>query len=120
MYNGPEKRQYKRIEKPFTARFRIKSGKAQERESDDWNSVNLMNLSVGGTFFYYRKDLGIGTLLDLEIDVSKSTPPINCVGKTISSDKLQPASSFCIAISFIDIGEQEKELINKMAEGMFR
>ncbi|MBO1225123.1 MAG: hypothetical protein JYX80_11915 [Candidatus Scalindua sediminis] len=52
--------------------------------------------------------------------MSKSTSPINCVGKTTSSDKLQPASSFCIAISFIDIGEQEKELINKMAEGMFR
>ncbi len=87
-------------------------------ESDDWDSVTLMNLSVGDTFFYYKKDLGIGTLLDLEIDLSKSTPPINCVGKTISSDKLQPASSFCIAISFIDIGEQEKELINKAAEGI--
>ncbi len=51
MYNGPEKRQYKRIEKPFTARFRIRSGSAKERESDDWDSVTLMNLSVGGTFF---------------------------------------------------------------------
>ncbi len=118
MYNGPEKRQYKRIEKPFMARFRIRSDK--EMESDDWDSVTLMNLSVGGTFFYYKKDLGISTLLDLEIDVSKSTPPINCIGKTLSSDRLQPASSFCITISFIDIGEQEKELINKMAEGMFR
>jgi len=55
MYNGPEKRQYKRIEKPFTARFRIRSGSAKERESDDWDSVTLMNLSVGGTFFFIGK-----------------------------------------------------------------
>ncbi len=112
MYNGPEKRQYKRIEKPFTARFRIRSGKAQERESDDWNSVNLMNLGVGGTFFYYRKDLGIGTLLDLEIDVSKSTPPINCVGKIIRIDEPIPISTFGIATEFTGIEEHEKEMIN--------
>jgi len=117
MYNGPEKRQYRRIEKPFEARFRIKSAKVREVESDDWVSVTLMNLSAGGTFFYHRKDLGVGTLLDLEIDVAESTPPINCVGKTLSSDRLQPASSFCVSISFVDIGEEEKELINKVAEG---
>ena len=50
MYNGPEKRQYRRIEKPFMARLQIKSDKAQEAESDNWDSVTLMNLSAGGTF----------------------------------------------------------------------
>jgi hypothetical protein len=120
MHNGSEKRQYRRIEKPFEARFRIKPAKAREMESDDWVSVTLMNLSAGGTFFYHRKDLGVGTLLDLEIDVAKSIPPINCVGKTLSSDRLQPASSFCISVSFIDIGEKEKELISKVAEGTLR
>ncbi len=111
MSNDQERRKCKRIEKPYRARFRIRSGKAQEMESDDWDSVTLMNISAGGTFFFYNKDLGIGTLLDLKIDVSKSAPTINCVGKVTRSDKLRLAC-VCIAIKFIDIGEQEKEMIN--------
>jgi hypothetical protein len=111
MSNDQERRKYKRIEEPYVVRFRIRSGKAQEMESDDWDSVTLMDISAGGTFFYYKKDLGIGTILDLKIDVSKSTPTINCVGKVTRSDKLRPAC-VCIAIKFIDIGEQEKEMIN--------
>ncbi len=115
MSNDQERRKHKRIEKPYMARFRIRSGKAQEMESDDWDLVTLMNISAGGTFFYYKKDLGIGTLLDLKIDVSKSTPTINCVGKVTRSDKFRLAC-VCIAIKFIDIGEQEKEMINTTVE----
>ncbi len=71
MYKGQERRKYKRIEKPYMARFQIRSDEAQEMESDDWDSVTLRNLSAGGTYFFHKKDLGIGTLLDLKIDVSK-------------------------------------------------
>jgi hypothetical protein len=121
MSNGQERRKYKRyenlpIEEPIKARFKIRSDEAQEMESDDWNSVTLENISEGGTFFRYKEDLGIDTLLDLKIDVSESMPTINCVGKIIRSDKLQHISVFCIAIKFIDIGEQDKELINKAIE----
>ncbi len=63
------------------ARFQIRSNETQKTESNNWDSVTLMNLSARDTFFYYKKDLEIGTLLDLKIDVSKSTPTINCVGK---------------------------------------
>ncbi len=118
MYNGPERREFKRIAKLFMARIRVKQHEGYETVSAGWDSVTLHNLSEGGTFFVHEEDLGIGTLLELEIDLAKSTPPINCVGKTIRSDTLQPASTFCITTRFTDIGEQEKELINKMAEGM--
>ncbi|MEE9604001.1 MAG: hypothetical protein V3V70_00390, partial [Candidatus Scalindua sp.] len=43
------------------ARFKIRSDQAQEMWSDDWDSVFLMNISAGGIFFYYTKDLAIGT-----------------------------------------------------------
>ncbi len=95
------------------ARFKIRSDEAQEMESDGWDSVTLHNLSAGSAAFFYNKDLGIGTLLDLKIDVSKSTPTINCVGKIIRIDKTRHTSMFCIAVFFIDIGKQEKKLINK-------
>ncbi len=116
MYNTLERRKYKRIEKPYRARFKIRSDEAQEMESDVWDSVTLHNLSAGSAAFFYNKDLGIGTLLDLKIDVSKSTPTINCVGKIIRIDKTRHTSMFCIAVFFIDIGKQEKEKINTTVE----
>ena len=111
------KRKYQRIEKPYTAKFKIRSD-AQEMGSDDWDSVTLHSLSAGGTYFIYKKYLGIGTLLDLKIEVSKSKPPVNPVGKVIRSEQFQlpPTSMFCIAIKFIDIGEHEKEAINTAVE----
>ena len=111
------KRKYKRIEKPYyRARFKIRSDEAQEMWSYDWDSVILMNISAGGAAFFCNKDLGIGTLLDLKIDVSKSTPTINCVGKIIRIDKTRHTSMFGIAIKFTEIGEQEKEMINTTVE----
>ncbi len=117
MYNDLKRRKYKRIEKPYTARFKIRSD-AQETESDDWDSVTLHSLRAGGTFFIYKKDLGLGSLLDFKIEVSKSKPPVNPVGKVIRIEQFQlpPTSMFCIAIKFIDIGEHEKEAINTAVE----
>ncbi len=111
------KRKYQRIEKPYTAKFKIRSD-AQETESDDWDSVTLHSLSAGGAFFIYKKDLGLGSLLDFKIEVSKSKPPVNPVGKVILIEQFQlpPYSMFCIAIKFIDIGEHEKEAINTAVE----
>ncbi len=116
MYYGQEGRKYERIEKPYMARFRIRSDEAQEMESDVWDSVTLHNLSAGSAVFFNNEDLGLGTLLDFKIDVSKSTPTINCVGKIIRIDKTQHTTMFCIAVFFIDIGKQEKKLINKAIE----
>ncbi len=81
MYNSQEKREYERIEKPYRARFKIRSDKAQEMEAYLWDSFTLHNLSAGGTFFIYKKDLGVGTNLDFKIEVSKSKPPYILLGK---------------------------------------
>ena len=121
MYKGQERRKYKRKEKPYRARFKIRSDEAQGMWSYDWDSVFLMNISAmnisaGGVAFFCNKDLGIGTLLDLKIDVSKSTPTINCVGKIIRIDKPGPHSMFYIAVFFIGIAEQEKEIIDTTIE----
>ncbi|MHC4182318.1 MAG: PilZ domain-containing protein [Planctomycetota bacterium] len=120
MSNGHEKRKSERyenlpVEKPIMARFQIRSD-AQETGSDDWDSANLLNISAGGTFFCSKKNLGIGTLLDLKIDLPKSTSTINCVGKVTRIEQFEPTSVFTNAIKFIDIGEQEKEMINTTVE----
>jgi hypothetical protein len=120
MYDGIEKRKYERkiFEKgnPCIARLQAKQYADSKISSSKWEMIVLRVFSAGGALFIHKKDLGIGTLIDLKIDVPKSTATINCVGKILRSDKIQPTSMFCIAIEFIDIGEREKELINKAVE----
>ncbi len=116
MFNDQEKREYNRIEKPYMTRALIKRHKAQEMKSAAWDPVTLHNLSEGGTYFIYNKDLGVGTLLDLKIEAPKTMLNINCVGEVTRIKQLRPASMFCTAIKFIDIGEQEKEGINTAIE----
>ncbi len=111
MYNNLERRKYKRIEKLFTDGVQFKQ---YEGHDTGWDSVTLHSLSAGGAFFIYEKDLGIGTLIDFKIGVSKSKPPLNPVGKVIRNDqfRLPSTSMFCIAIKFINIREKKMKAIN--------
>ncbi len=115
MYNI-ERRTYKRREKLYMAGVRVKQHEGRKKGSTGWDLVTLHNLSAGGTFFTYKKDLGIGTLLDLRIDNIESMLTINCVGKVIRIDKPKSTSMYGIAIKLVDIGEQEKESINTAVE----
>jgi len=112
MDNDQKRRKHKRIEKPYMARFRIKQYEGLKLSSTKWDMVTLKDLSAGGALFCYSKYLGPNSLLELKIDVSTITPTINCVGKILRSDKIQPASVFSIATEFTEIDEQEKEIIN--------
>ncbi len=121
MYNDQKRRKYKIIEKPYMARLRIKQYEGLEMSSSEWDMVALKNLSAGGALFNYRKNLGIGSLLDLKIDVSIATPTIKCAGKVTRIEYTQPHSILRIATEFIEIefteiGEHEKKIINTTVE----
>ena len=113
MSNGKEKRKYKRTGKPYyMVRLRIKRHEA----STGWDWVVLKDLSVGGALFSYNKHLEIGTLLDVIIDASASTPAITCVGRVARIEQSQLHSTLHFAIEFEGIDEQEKKLISKISE----
>ncbi len=112
MYKYREKRKYKRREKLYMAGVRVKQHEGHETKSTGWDSVTLHNLSTGGTFFIYKKDLGIGALLYLRIDIPESIITVNCVGEVTRIEQFKSTSMFCTAIKFIDIGEVEKAMIN--------
>ncbi len=116
MYSGKERRKYKRMEKPVMVRFQTIPLVAEKMVSTDWDVVAVRNLGAGGMLFDYNKNLELDSLLDLKIYVPKAVLIINCIGKIIRIEKLQPTSLFRIEIKFTDIGEQEKELISKAIE----
>ncbi len=122
MPNGQEKRKYKRIEKPYKAIFQIRQYKGHEMFSTSCHMVSLKDISAGGTSFNYNvnynDNLEIDSFLNLIIALPAFTLPVNCVGKIIRIEQPQPGSWFRIATEFTEIGEQEKEMINKVAEGI--
>ncbi len=97
-------------------RLRIKHHEGLKSSSAGWDRVVLKDLSIGGVLFSYNKNLKIGTLLDLKLDVSPNTSTMICVGRVIRIEQSQLNSTFHVAIEFEDIGEQAKKLINKIAE----
>jgi hypothetical protein len=116
MYKDRERRKYKRIEKPFMARLRIKQYEGLEISSAEWDVVVLRDLSAGGALFNYNKNLGIDSLLDLKIDISASTPTIKCVGRVTRIEQSQPHYTLRIATEFTGIEEKEKEMIDMTVE----
>lgn len=95
------------------ARFRVRQYKGQAMSAFYWEMVSVKNLSAGGLLFYYNRNLGFDSLLDLKIDIFHVIPTIHCVGKVVRVEEAQPHSLFRIAASFTELSSEQKELINK-------
>ncbi len=116
MSSGQERRKYRRIERRYITRFRIKPDKIQKITPSNWDLIGVKNLSAGGILFTYHENLGIDSNLDLKIGISLSTPTINCVGRIIRIDRSQSHSLFRIATEFTEIEDQVKEMISTTIE----
>jgi len=117
-YEGLEKRKYTRIEKPFMVRFRINQYEGHKMIHSNWDIVTIKDLSAMGVCFQYNKNLGIGSLIDLKLDISYSMQTISCVGKVIRIRKTDGYPGFSIATEFAVIDKEEKAMIDKTAKGI--
>ncbi len=116
----PEKRIYKEILTPCIARFRVKQFDGRETDLFDWNMVAVKNLSADGiTFNYYKKKLGFGSLMDLEIDFIRSSSAISCVARVVRIEEAPTNSMFRITTEFTDINALDRESINTTVETIF-
>jgi len=115
MYDNAEKRKYIRIEKPYMARFRVKPYENSGVVSTDWDMVAVNDLGAGGIFFNSSNDLKIGTVLNLKIGFSTTTPSIRCDGIVTRVINHPNTSIFGVATAFTKIDEHMKEMINKVA-----
>ncbi len=115
MYQGSDRRKYKRVKKPFLVNFQIRRHGALE-EDRDWDMVAVLNLGAGGILFYYNKKIGEGVFLDLKINYSPEKPPIKCLGKVIRTEKLEHAYMFLIAVILLDMSEEDRKLLVDVVE----
>lgn len=115
MYDYAEKRKYLRIEKPYMARFRVRPDGNPGAVLTDWDMVAVNDLGAGGVFFNSSNDLEIGTILNLKIGLSRTTPSIRCDGIVTRVINHPNTSIFGVATVFTKIDEHLKEMINRVA-----
>jgi len=113
MYANIEKRNHKRINKCFTARFK-------ERNIPGWDIVTLRNLSAGGAIFNYNRRLDVGSLLDFKVDFPIGENPITCSAKVIRVDEPFFPPTFGIATEFTSIEGRSRELISRAGDTFLR
>ncbi len=110
-----EKRKYRRMEKQYIVRFRIKPDKVHDMVPTDWDMVAVNDLGAGGIFFYLRRNLEIGTALDLKLSLTTSIPPVECRGVVKRVNEHPAFPVFGTATAFTEIDNDIKEMINRTA-----
>jgi hypothetical protein len=106
-----ERRKHVRIKTPYNTRFRVKP--YDDMVSNNWDAVDVANLSAGGIFFYSSIELEVDTILDLEISFSHIYHAVICVGKVIRVTKHPVTSKIGYTIEFTEISELMKVMISK-------
>ena len=119
VFPGGERRLYKRIAKPFMARFRVLKDAVPSASSSDWDMVVMKNLGAGGILFNYDKSIDMGSLLDFKINFPATEKPIKCEGKVIRIEETPHPSIIRIAAVFTKISKEEKTMINNLAESFY-
>ncbi len=114
MYRISVRRKYPRIEKPDIARFKVKIN--ADMIFKEWEKVAVINLSAGGIFLYVKKNLEVGTILNLKIGFSPSHPSIISVGRVIRMKRAPDTPKTAFAIKFTEINKQIRKVINNIIE----
>ena len=118
----PERRKYKRIKFPFTAKVRIQeesNGTIRSKESSKWELVTIRNLSAGGISFNHTKKIELDTVLELNLSLPFITEPVHCLGKVCRVDEkptdkkqITKIPVYGIAAYFIQMEDDKKQAID--------
>lgn len=126
IYQGPERRRYKRMKCSFMTRIGIYKENQKPEEYPKWNVVTLRNLGAGGICFNYSKRIELGTALKLIIELPKGIDSARCLGEVCRVDEpIQSARYprkipiYGIATQFTEIEAEEKNKINKFVESSY-
>ena len=116
-----ERRKYKRIKRPFMAKFRVYQGTGA-RTSRKWDIVRIRNLSAIGISFNYDKKINLGAVLELQIILGIADEPIRCLGVVSRIDESSSQSNGTglrkipvhgIAVRFTEIESDKQEAIDR-------
>lgn len=109
-YSGLERRAFKRFEKFFVVCIQ-----AQEKASflNEWQIVDLENISEEGIFFNHNKAMKKGAILKIKIKIVPDNDPIQCTGRIIHTQKLGQLELYEYGAHFTEINPEGRDLVRK-------
>ena len=116
-----EKREAKRIRRPFTASVRVYHEEEKAKESSKWNIVIIKDVSRKGISFKYNKKLKSGTVLELKIALPFAEEPFYCLGRVCRVDKkfiqiegIKRIDIYSTAVLFTEIETGKQEDLDRL------
>ena len=119
MYRGPERREYKRIKNKVMVSFQMLPGDNEHFFNNGWDMVAADNVGAGGILIKYDRSMELNSLLNFKISFPRSESPITCKGRVVRVEKVAGTILSKIAAVFEDIKDNEKHMINQVADEFF-
>jgi hypothetical protein len=74
------------------------------------------NISAGGLLFGSHDSMPVGAVLELKIEVPDGKKGIECLGRIIRIEEVEPQKSYNVAVCFLDITGPERMRLEKYVE----
>ena len=106
-----ERRAYPRVKWRFVVKFRGISS-----EDQNWEFSTLNNISLGGCSFSSSRVFKTGEVLELQIKFPVSRDFLAFRGEVKRCEEIKGECGYRIAVSFLEVEEEKKELLSMTVE----
>ena len=106
-FSGADRRKFPRIDGRFIVSYRILE------DSDNINTSQTKNLSLGGMLFTTNRSFDSGTNLALEIRLPFDPDPIMLIGKVIESREITKGLIYDTRLMFLAIDEKHRGVLSQ-------
>jgi c-di-GMP-binding flagellar brake protein YcgR len=113
---GVGRRIYARLNTKVNVSYRlVKSKEKLSRIQTDQFSTTE-NLGAGGILLVADTPIAISSILELKLELPDAGKPIECLGKVLRVEEVDPEKSYKLAICFLDIPSSERTRLKKYVE----
>jgi general secretion pathway protein E/type IV pilus assembly protein PilB len=109
------KRAYVRLESRVNIRYKVFKSleEAARRGYKPENFSVTANISACGILFVASEAVGVGSVVELTLELPDSSDPVACLAKVVRVEEIEPDKNYHIAIQFLDITSADKTRVNK-------
>jgi c-di-GMP-binding flagellar brake protein YcgR len=111
--SAPNTRMFRRLQSAFSIKYNPLFVHGKKKGV----TASLIDISGGGILFTAKEALPINTMINVSIDFSPISHPVDVIGKVIRSVKSSQPKGYSVAVKFLDIGAKDKKaIINAIEE----
>jgi c-di-GMP-binding flagellar brake protein YcgR len=115
---GSDQRAYVRLAKKVNVRYKV--FKSQDElltrgfTSEQFSVTK--NISAGGVLFISDEPAPIGSTVELKIELPIGEAPIECFGRVVRIDEIEPQKAYNVAVCFLDLTSADRAKLDKYVE----